>query len=255
MNSTDSTKPCEWCGTAFEVKYPRNPNRFCCYACRNASYRGPQPERRKRQAVICATCGETVWVWPSHAKRQRYCSRACNPHFRDRRVEVECELCGKVVLKQPSVAGRFCSDSCRVSWFALSFRGEDSPHWRGGQIGYYGPDWKEQRRRARERDGHLCRVCGIDAASLGQQLSVHHLVPFRVFGVSHHKAANALGNLVSLCPRCHRKAENGIRDDNRPDNLELRVSIHPKGQRVTDLVAFAKEILKMYGDETMDLGT
>lgn len=36
---------------------------------------------------------------------------------------------------------------------------------------------------------------------------------------------------------------NGIRHDNRPENLELWASRHPPGQRVTDLVAFARKIL------------
>jgi hypothetical protein len=49
---------------------------------------------------------------------------------------------------------------------------------------------------------------------------------------------------------------NGIRDDNRLENLELWVSKHPSGQRVSDLVAFAKEILRDYGTATdlADLG-
>lgn len=40
---------------------------------------------------------------------------------------------------------------------------------------------------------------------------------------------------------------NGNRQDNRIENLELWASRHPAGQRVEDLVAFAKEILALYG--------
>lgn len=40
---------------------------------------------------------------------------------------------------------------------------------------------------------------------------------------------------------------NGRRDDNRPENLELWASRQPKGQRVSDLVAWAEEILSLYG--------
>lgn len=39
---------------------------------------------------------------------------------------------------------------------------------------------------------------------------------------------------------------NGVKDDNRPENLELWVKSQPSGQRVEDLVAWAKEILKIY---------
>lgn len=40
--------------------------------------------------------------------------------------------------------------------------------------------------------------------------------------------------------------KNGKRDDNRPENLELWVTLQPQGQRPEDLVAYAHEILKRY---------
>ena len=40
--------------------------------------------------------------------------------------------------------------------------------------------------------------------------------------------------------------KNGVRDDNRPENLELWSSSHPKGQRVEDKVEWAKMILARY---------
>lgn len=43
---------------------------------------------------------------------------------------------------------------------------------------------------------------------------------------------------------------NGVKDDNRPENLELWVVSQPKGQRPADLVAWAHEILARYeGDD------
>lgn len=41
--------------------------------------------------------------------------------------------------------------------------------------------------------------------------------------------------------------KNGVRDDNRPENLELWVKSQPAGQRVEDLVAWAHDILTRYG--------
>jgi hypothetical protein len=40
---------------------------------------------------------------------------------------------------------------------------------------------------------------------------------------------------------------NGIKTDNRPENLELWVTSQPSGQRPEDLVAWAHEIIARYG--------
>lgn len=40
---------------------------------------------------------------------------------------------------------------------------------------------------------------------------------------------------------------NGVKNDNRPENLELWVTKQPYGQRPEDLVAWAREILDRYG--------
>lgn len=42
---------------------------------------------------------------------------------------------------------------------------------------------------------------------------------------------------------------NGVRDDNRIENLELWVTSQPAGQRPEDLVTWAKEIIERYGRE------
>lgn len=40
---------------------------------------------------------------------------------------------------------------------------------------------------------------------------------------------------------------NGVRDDNRIENLELWSSSQPKGQRVADKLAWARKIVELYG--------
>jgi HNH endonuclease len=43
---------------------------------------------------------------------------------------------------------------------------------------------------------------------------------------------------------------NGIKDDNRAENLELWIRPQPSGIRATDAVAWAREVLSRYGEET-----
>jgi len=77
----------------------------------------------------------------------------------------------------------------------------------------YGPDWPRIRDAVRARDGYRCQVCGTSES--GRQHEVHHKTPFRSFrtpdGTPDLHRANRLDNLATLCPSCHRKAEQNVR--------------------------------------------
>ena len=72
----------------------------------------------------------------------------------------------------------------------------------------YGPGWNRLREAVRRRDGYRCQVCGLPEET-GRQHDVHHKVPFRAFNSA--AEANRMDNLITLCPACHRKAEQNVR--------------------------------------------
>ncbi len=70
----------------------------------------------------------------------------------------------------------------------------------------YGPGWNKIKDATRARDGYLCQHCRIPES--GRAHDVHHIIPFRKFSTA--EEANRDANLITLCPRCHRLAEQSV---------------------------------------------
>jgi len=87
--------------------------------------------------------------------------------------------------------------------------GKDHPAWSGGHDNYYGPNWKQNRKKALERDEYQCQACNMTqkehATKYGQGLHVHHIIPQSNF--DDYEKQNALNNLITLCRKCHSKYE------------------------------------------------
>lgn len=176
----------------------RYKNNYCSRSC----YWKPKIQ------IKCAFCGKEFKTHPFRRKwGVKYCSQECYGKSMERKMEVECKKCGKIFNTMPARVEKynrgFCSKKCFFGWNS----GENHPNWKGGGRAYYGPNWGEQKRKARERDGHICQIC--DIPENGRQHDVHHIVSFREFGRSRYEDANRLDNLTTLCIPCHMKIEWG----------------------------------------------
>jgi len=180
----------------------------------------PKEENR----VVCSHCGKTFLRPPSNQRSgNQYCGMDCmakayvgrnlgasHPNHKGTKTK-PCVTCGKP-NERPMWMWKyneqvFCDSKCFGKWKSLNWSGENNPSWKGGKHHYYGPNWKRQARRTRHRDNHKCRRCGVDESELRRALDVHHLKPFRFFGLENYKKANMLVNLVSLCENCHHTVE------------------------------------------------
>lgn len=63
----------------------------------------------------------------------------------------------------------------------------------------YGDDWFKIRELVLYRDNYSCRRCGKKQ----KLLHIHHIIPYL------KSFDNSLNNLITLCPSCHRRVENG----------------------------------------------
>lgn len=109
--------------------------------------------------------------------------------------------------------GRNENNSRKTDYCKNCLVGEKHPNWRGGYI---------------QHDGY--RVISIGK---GQSKLEHRLVMEQYLG-------------RKLCKDENVHHLNGVRDDNRIENLELWNTSQPCGQRIADKVKWAKEILERY---------
>ena len=172
---------------------------------------------------LCKVCDKPIWVMSCHSKTKFFCSQACK-----------------------SLSQTFCH--------SLITDGLKT-----GAKKYYGPNWIQQRKRARKRDSYTCQNpdCRKTEKEYGQELSVHHKKPFVFF--KDYLKANKLENLISLCEPCHRKEHVGeqhpLKFDtekivfenalNRVGAKQLEVA-----KKVVDLLLNTDKSLKNISEET-----
>jgi hypothetical protein len=148
---------------------------------------------------VCILCGETFakrsLMSAAHFAKQKYCSSKCwGATRRKPSLTAPCSVCKKVFPIKSHTAGKFCSLAC---WYKIPKPAGDK-HW----------SWKSGRY---DHDGYVRLYLGTKG-----RIMEHRLVMEKM-----------LGRPMLDSETVHHR--NGIRNDNRPENLELRTGRHGKG--------------------------
>lgn len=165
--------------------------------------------------LICLSCGDRFL--PKAA--QKYCSPQCAGAAKRKHVRnIECEYCLEELIPNPDLPKkRFCDRSCSRQ-YQVKLKISES----GGY----------PTSRLDVNSGYIKLYFGTFNGK-PQDMDEHR------FEMSRHLGRNLLPG-----ENVHHK--NGIKDDNRIENLELWTKVQPAGQRVEDKIQYAVEILSLY---------
>ena len=217
--------------------------------------------------VQCAQCGADLMKRPSDIARNKsgrfFCNRACQQSYGVRPragTTRSCEQCGEGMYVPRHAEGtkRFCSTTCRD--LSNATRGTEIRTCDGCGIEFEFrlamAQWNAGKYHSREcMWEHKARPVGqtkptSDGYVMEYQPDSPMAQPSTGYVLQHRLVmAEVLGRPLTASESPHHI--NGVRDDNRPENLELWNTSQPSGQRPSDKVAWAREILALYPDDVL----
>lgn len=233
---TTIDKPCEICGTVFQVEPYRlkhGRGRTCSQKC---GYILRGKTQQTRITVACQRCGKPFEAIPSRLERgqDKYCSHECYaPH-----ANGICLNCGKAFRYPPSANKQYCSRKCantstirnqhlsdgiKQAWRdetvrthmmmgiakrSLSPNWYNAPHFQKGaahpryngnkvkRLGAGRYEYKKWRKDVMHRDNFTCQICH----KCGGKLQAHHIEHW----ATHPDLRYELSNGMTVCVPCHK---------------------------------------------------
>lgn len=190
------------------------------------------------QEKQCPVCDQNFIssIWHPH---QKFCSKKCcrrsssriQRGFSVKQLTLNCVVCEKSFIQKRANNTEYCSHPCKKLGVFRKFKGlpvkGPKKHIKGsGYITNQGYKIHSVKHPNATKRGQILEHVLIMSKNIGRPLNKGETV--------HHK--------------------NGIRNDNRIENLELWSSSHPPGQRVEDKIQWCKEFLAIYGYNVVKLG-
>ena len=190
---------CQCCGKTFSHRVDHL-NTYCSRQCAGIS--------RRKKPKKCPICGRE-FISKYHHKTAQYCSNKCRGIAISNSKEIQCDWCGKQMVRCLSHIKKhnFCSRKCTGNWASVFAIKENSYNWKGGvydktMLIRRSKKYKGWARRIKERDNYTCWIC----EERGGKLCSHHLKDFG----SYPKLRFIDSNGLTLCEFCHKTYTNFI---------------------------------------------
>lgn len=215
-STCSNERTCEVCGTVVQRKPGEDCNYFvkrkvCSESCRRKLIGNKKPQDLS-ETRTCVECGKPFTRRPDGEsfamfRARECCSRTCSSrrNWREKQRQAygddlererRCATCGTVLVRKDRepmfrfMTRRTCDTACGHRFAGMNKRIPDE--WKRGE---YLPEFNRIKVEIRERDGHLCRICGAAPGRVAHP--VHH--------IDYDKSNNDPANLITLCQACHNK--------------------------------------------------